>query len=213
MGGWPETATYVYRAACRDHALPPPGGRIMKRSMLVVGVLQSAWSSAPAVRTATPAFPDKPTPASEGQEAPALNQDGAGPTDLDSPQPMPNADVNGNSGKDLFIYIRENEDRSEPDHKLNLVELPEGIVYNCITLSEPDWIQKKFPDSDEENHLYQSDVMQSILESGSLVCSPDSRFLASIGATADPGGDIWGSEDRSTTRSTTGSGQATLPDP
>lgn len=140
----------------------------------------------------------------------AMNADGTGPTELHLPPPIMYAEIKG--GKDLFAYISGSDDFSKPELELILVELPGGDIYDRIALIEPDWHEKALPDNIEERELYQSDVMQSIVESGSFAWSPDGRYLAYIGATAGPSGDVYvyDSEERSTTRLTTGSGQAAL---
>jgi hypothetical protein len=142
----------------------------------------------------------------------ALNQDGSGPTNLDLPQPIPNAEIKGDRGKNIFAYISGSDDFSNPELELILVELPGGTVFDRIALIESDWLEKDLPDSVEEKDLYQADVMQSIVEDRSFAWSPGGRYLAYIAATEGPSGDVYvyDTQDRSTKHLTTGSGQAAL---
>lgn len=143
----------------------------------------------------------------------AMNQDGTGRTELDVPQPLPSgADIAGAPAKSFIAYISGDDDYSNPDLDMVIVELPSGKIYDRIPLIEPDWHEKDLPAGVENKDLYLDDVMQSIRTTGSFEWSPEGRYLAYVGATAGPSGDVYVYDtiNKGSIRLTTGAGQAAL---
>jgi hypothetical protein len=142
-----------------------------------------------------------------------MNQDGTGRTEMDLPQPLPSGiEIEGSPTKGLFAYISGDSDQSSPDLDLVIVELPGGEIYDRIPLIEPGWFDKELPTEVEHKELYLSDVIQSITEYGSFEWSSDGRYLAYVGATEGPSGDVYvyDTDNNDSLRLTTGSGQAAL---
>ncbi len=143
----------------------------------------------------------------------AMNQDGTGRTELDVPQSLPSgADIAGAPAKSFIAYISGDDTYSNPDLDMVIVELPSGRIYDRIPLIKPDWHEKDLPAGIENKELYFSDVIQSIETTGSFAWSPDGRYLAYVGATAGPSGDVYvyDTNNKGSMQLTTGAGQAAL---
>ncbi len=122
----------------------------------------------------------------------AMNQDGTGRTELEVPQPNPYVyEIQGSPKKSLFAYISGDEDYSHPDLDMVIVELPSGRIFDRISLIEPEWHENDFLAGVENKDLYLDNVMQSIMERRSFEWSSDGRYLAYVGATAGPSGDVY----------------------
>lgn len=141
----------------------------------------------------------------------AINQDGTGLTYLDIPQPT----LGWNSlvsspARGFFAYISGDDSYDAPDLELVIIQLPAGEIFDRIPLIEPDWHDKGLPAGYDNKALYLDNVMLAIRDAGSIAWSPDGRYLAYVGATQGPSGDVYVYDtlDRSARVLTTGAGQA-----
>lgn len=141
----------------------------------------------------------------------AMNQDGTGRTELEVPQPNPYVyEIQGSPKKSLIAYKSGDEDYSHPDLDMVIVELPSGRIFDRISLIEPEWHENDFLAGVENKDLYLDNVMQSIMERRSFEWSSDGRYLAYVGATAGPSGDVYvyDTNNKKSVQLTTGISQA-----
>jgi hypothetical protein len=144
----------------------------------------------------------------------AVNPDGTGRTPLHAPRPFVvglTLDLHPSPTGDKLAYRAGSQTLPDPDLELIILSLPDGNVIDRIRLFGADWhAQMGAATLPTDRGTYEEDVVKAVWSFSSVAWSPDSKYLAFVGARLGPSSDVYAynTEDGTSRRLTTGLNQS-----